>query len=452
MNISEFYRVNACDYGMYDNIRKLSCCIDGLKPSSRKCLYTVLKNNISTPLKVSQLMSKTSEQTNYLHGEQSLYGVIVGLAQDFTGSNNIALFQREGSFGNRLINDAAASRYIFTCKEKYLENIFLTDDNNILVEQFFEGDKIEPQFYVPVIPMLLVNGANGLTTGFRQIILPRNPKELIEWIKCKLNKTKFTGSLLPFYKGFTGKVIQDKTQTNKYYIIGKYSVQQGRKGSQPYIEISELPIGYDLKTYTKFLDKLIDDKKIDDYDDLSENGIFKFIVKFPKSGGYNATDKDLVDKLGLIKSFSEQYTSLDENMKVVEYNSIEEILEHYFEVRYDYYIKRKDDKLVDLFNQIKIAAAKYTFIKGIIDGDIIVNKKSINEIEQQLINIKNIIKIDDSYNYLLNMSVHSFTKEKYQKLYDDIKELSAKYKELKEMTIEQIWLKDLEKINEILNF
>ena len=123
MKLSEFFKHEYCDYASYDNYRKIGSCIDGLKPSSRKCIYSIIKRNITNPKKVSQLKSDAASDTQYLHGDTALEGVIVGLAQDFTGSNNIPLLQREGSFGTRLIPAAAAGRYIFTCKEKYLDLI-----------------------------------------------------------------------------------------------------------------------------------------------------------------------------------------------------------------------------------------------------------------------------------------------------------------------------------------
>lgn len=140
-----------------------------------------MDNNINTPIKVSQLMSKVSEKTNYLHGEQSLCDVIVGIVQNFINSNNIPYFKPKVTFGNRLINDAAAAWYIFTCIEKYLDFIFRKEDTGLIGNQIFEGNKIEPEFYIPIIPILLVNGSIGLSTGYMQKILPRKPFELIKW-------------------------------------------------------------------------------------------------------------------------------------------------------------------------------------------------------------------------------------------------------------------------------
>ena len=450
MKITEFFSTDYINYGAYDNIRKIASVIDGMKISMRKCLYTVLDNNINAPIKVSQLMSKVSEKTNYLHGEQSLYGVIVGMAQNFIDSNNIPYFRREGAFGNRLIKDAAASRYIFTCKEKYLDLIFRDDDSEIIGNQLFEGDYIEPQVYVPIIPMLLVNGSIGLTTGFSQKILQRNPKELIKWILCKLDNKKFTGDLLPWYNGFKGTIT--KGQEDKSFIVKGHYI----KLNNHEIEIDELPIGYDLRSYLTVLDKLVEDKKIKDYEDLSESNNFKIKVSFYRNQGLDLNNCDIISELKLFKSFTECYTSLYENNKVVEYNSPFEILEDYYKVRYEYYKKRKDNLITKMDNNIRLTVSKYIFIKAIIEGELNIKNKNIKEIEEQLVNIKNIIKNNDSYDYLLNMPMHSITKEKYLKLKEQLLELKENYKILLNTSIEQMWKNDLVellkslKINKVL--
>ena len=442
IKISEFFDTDYCDYGSYDNYRKIASICDGLKPSARKCLHIVLKDNIKEPFKVQNLCARVSEKTNYIHGATSLYGVIVGLAQDFVGTNNIPLFQRKGNFGNRLIPEASADRYIFTCKEKYLDNIFNPEDNENLIVQIFEGDEIEPKYYIPVIPMLLVNGSLGLTTGFSQKILPRNPNELIKWIICKLSGKKFTGKLLPYFKNFKGTIIQ--TENNSYDIIGKYEKISANK-----IEITDIPCGpgiggySDLNSYLTVLDKLIEEKKIKEYDDYSEGNNYKIIVTFWRNQGLNIDTCDIKKELKLIKNVTECYTSIDENNKVKEYNDIFEILENYFNVRYNFYEKRKNLLLTKLSEKIYQDISKYTFIKGVIDETIILKNKTYEQIEKQLIKIKNIIKINDSYEYLLNMPVGLITKERYLKLKESLKELKEKYDKIKAKSIEQFWEDDL---------
>lgn len=442
LNITEFFNTNYCNFGSYDNMRKIANIVDGNKISSRKCLHIVLKDNIKEAFKVQNLCARVGERTNYIHGATSLYGVIVGMAQDFVGTNNIPLFKRKGNFGTRLIPEASADRYIFTCKEDYLDTIFKPEDNDLLIEQEFEGSIIEPQFYVPILPMILVNGALGLTAGFSQKILQRDPKELIKWIRCKLTGKKFTGKLLPYFNGFKGSVKQ--INDNTFDIFGKYEKIASNK-----IEITDLPCGpgtggySDLNSYLSVLDKLVDDKKIKDYNDYSEANNYKIVVTFYRNQGLDIDSCDIYKELKLIKTVTECYTSLNENNKIVEYNSIFEILNAYYKIRFEYYEKRKKLILQKLTDKILQDVSKYTFIKGVIDETIILKNKSLENIEKQLSSIKNIIKVNDSYDYLLNMSMSSITKEKYLKLKENLKELKTEFNEIKEITIEQMWENDL---------
>lgn len=448
IKITQFFENNYCDYGSYDNYRKISSAIDGLKPSARKCIYIVLKDKIKDMFKVQNLMTRISQKTNYIHGATSLYGVIVGLAQNFVGTNNIPLLQRKGNFGNRLIPEAAADRYIFTCEQKYLEDIFKEEDKDILIEQIFEGDVIEPKFFVPIIPLLIINGSIGLTTGFNQKIMPRNPKEVIDWLECKLTKKKFKGKLLPHYNNFKGTI--KELELGNYQLIGQYQKISANK-----IQITDIPCGpgnggyNDLKSYLAILDKLVDDKKIKEYNDYSESNNYKIVVTFWRNQGLNIDTCDIIKELKLSKIVNESYTSLNEDNKVVEYKNVEQILQNFYKVRYDYYQKRKDDLVNKMTNKILLTVSKYTFIKNVIDEIIILKNKTDEQIIKQLKPIKNIITQNDNYDYLLNMPLSSITKQKFNKLKDQIKNLKDQISQLKNTSIEDMWKNDLIKLKSI---
>jgi len=440
MNITDYFNVDVCNFASYDNYRKIGSVIDGLKPSSRKCIYTVIKNNVSAPKKVSILKSDAAAQTQYLHGDQSLEGVIVSLAQDFIGSNNIPLLKREGAFGTRLIPEAAAGRYIFTCKEDYLDKIFRKEDDPILIEQNFEGDVIEPKYFVPVLPMLLVNGSIGLTTGFSQKILQHNPKDLISYIEAKFKGKKELPKIKPWFNKFNGVVEKSKDKGEGSWLI------KGRvdKVSSTEIEITEVPVNYTLESYTEVLDKLEDEKQIKEYKDLSDDGKFKFKVKLSRlDQGIRADDADILEKLKLVTSVTENYTSFDENNKVVEYKTIYELLDHYYDIRLSYYQKRKEWMMADLARKIKESISKYVFINGVITNAIIIAKKEDEQIIKQLEKTEKIIKVNDSYDYLLSMPMRSMTKTHLDKLKEQIKNMKTELDGLRSITVEEMWQKDL---------
>jgi len=439
--ITNFFNNDYADYGSYDNYRKVANYIDGLKPSARKILYTIITKNIREQKKVSQLVAITSELTAYLHGEVSLIGVVVGLAQNFVGSNNIPLLTREGNFGSRLIPAASAARYIFTCKEKYLDSLFHTDDSNILISQEFEGDIIEPQFYVPIIPLLLVNGSVGISTGFAQKILPRNYEELIDYILHKLDNKKqykIEEKLLPFYKGFKGSI--KKIDDSSFEIWGKLD-----RVDQTTIKITELPVGYDRNYYASILDKLEDEKIINSYTDLSTGEIFEFQIKASREF-IKQSDYELYDNLKLIDRITENYTCNDENMKIRQFGSVIEILDEYIKIRLEYYDKRKSYLLNQLKNNLTLLYSKYIFIKNVVEEKIVIHNKPTEQIEKKLETFNEIKKIDNNYDYLLRLPINSLTKEKYIKLKEEIQEIGNKIKELSNKSKEDLWREDLKKL------
>jgi DNA topoisomerase-2 len=440
MELSEFFKSDYVDFASYSTIRMIASAIDGQKNASRKVIATVFNKNITNEMKVSQLASKVAETTEYLHGDVSLQGVIVTMAQNYVGANNIPLLDREGNFGNRFINEASAPRYIYTNGSKELFTLIKKDDNAILEKQYFEGGEIEPRFYLPTLPLILVNGAEGIASGFAQKILPRNPKEIEKYIKYRLShpdspKKPFKNK--PYFEGFKGSVEQGETN-NQWIIKGVFN-----KLSSTKVEITEVPIGYTLKGYMKVLDKLEDEGVITRYEDKCENDVFHFIVHFKRNELAKLTDDKLLDKLKLKKSLTENYTTIDIHNRVKVFNNISEIMDYFIEVKLLYLKKRKIYMMEQLTNDIKLDVSRYVFIDSVIKGKIVVQNREEKDVIADIEKADKIIKKDDSYEYLLNMPVRSMTSTKLKVLYDKIKSTKNVLTDLKETSIEQIWLKEI---------
>ena len=437
MQLSNFFNSDFVDYASYDNLRKIGSCIDGLKNASRKVIFTVLEKNIKEPIKVSQLANKVAEYAEYLHG--SLDGVVVNLGQDFAGTNNVPLLQKKGNFGTRFAQEASAPRYIFTYGSKNLFTLFKKEDLKILKEQMFEGERIEPVFYVPTLPLILVNGSEGVSSGFAQKILPRNPKNIIKYLTNKIQGKRNNKDLLkPFFKDFKGAVEQGETSF-QWLIKGK--IERTNKNQ---ITISEIPVGYDLKTYIKVLKTLEDSKVILDWDDLSDKE-FKFIVKMSPKDLDKLSEDEILDKLKLVKKVTENLTCLNANNQIQEFQSAEEILDYYFKVKMEYLGKRKDYLVQELKTDLDILNAKITFIKAILDKSLVIEKQPKDKIVKNLEKIST-VKVQDSYDYLLNMPLYSLTLEKIKALTETLKNSKLKLKETQEKTLENFWLEDLEEI------
>ena len=439
ITLQTFFNTDFVNYSSYDNLRKIAQ-IDGLKNAQRKIIYTILEKNIKEPIKVSQLGAKICEFSDYLHG--NLDGVIVTLAQDYAGTNNLPLIKKKGNFGTRFSPDASASRYIFACGSDILFSLFNKDDNDILISQEFEGYKIEPQFYLPTLPILLINGSEGVSTGFAQKILSRNPKLIKEYIIKKLNNVNIRNKekyFIPYFNGFNG--IIEKGEENQWLIKG--TIERIAKNK---VQINEVPIGYDLKSYIAILDKLEDNKTILGYKDLSDNDQFKFIVQFNSKDLASLTDDEVLEKLKLIKKVTENYTILDENNKIKVFDSAIEIADYFIDFKLKYLNKRKIN-LLKKYNQEKdLLKSKLYFIMCVINEKIIINKKKKDEIIQQLKQFSDIIEYDN-YNYLLKMPLYSLTYEKIKELTQLYKDNELKIKELSNKTENQLFIDDLEGLN-----
>ena len=438
--IQAFYENEYISFASYDTYRKLANVVDGLKVSARKILYTCIEDNKQDKLKrVEALSNRAAEFTDYRHGSNSLVGVAVGMSPRFTGSNNIPLLKADGQFGTRIIPEAAAARYIFTCKESYINKLFNVEDNSILDEQWAEYMKIEPKFYVPILPMILVNGSVGLAVGFAQNILPRNPSDLIKYINRKLVGQKSSNELLPYWNGFKGKVIQREP--------GVFDIYGHVKLENKTIIIDELPIGLEYKKYVSILDDLVETKKIVKYADKcdTKNDTMLFEVKV-STQTYNellSSPMDIIKLLKLKVSETENYTCIDPTGKVKVYKSVFEIIDEYIAVRLEYYNKRKQYNVQTQTDELKLLVSKCLFVKNVIDETIELRNKSIDKIIKQIESINNIIKIDGSYDYLLRMPISSITKEKYTDLSNKIKQKKSELDNYKQQTIEDLWKADI---------
>ena len=218
MRIDRFFSDEYTVFSAYDNYRKIASYIDGFKPSARKIFYTI--RNETKKVKIETLANKTAESTEYLHGAGSLMGVAVNMAQDFAGTNNIPILTREGQFGNRLTHSASAPRYIYSKLEDICHQIFDKKDDIILIQQELEGKKIEPRWYIPIIPMILINGSEGMGVGYAQKIFSRKVSDIIEAVEDIL-KGKEPKPILPSFNGFNGEIV--KTGDVKYDIKGIFS-------------------------------------------------------------------------------------------------------------------------------------------------------------------------------------------------------------------------------------
>lgn len=399
---SDFINKDLIHFSNSDNVRSIPNLVDGLKPSQRKVLYTAFKRNQTKEIKVAQFASAVSEATAYHHGEVSLHGTIIGMSQIFTGSNNINLLEPCGQMGTRLGNgkDAASPRYISTRLVDGIYNLFNKEDENILTYLEEDGQVIEPQFYLPHLPLVLINGAVGIGTGYSTNIPQYNPQDVKENIIRHLHGKKMI-EMTPWYKGFTGTI---SLESPGIYVCKGVLTKSGKT-----IKITEIPIGTSIENYKNFLETH------EDFDTInySTEEIPHFELKFKDVSTMKKYD---YKKLKLLSKINTTNMHLfDKNSKIVKYADPRDIIKDFVEVKLEYNGKRKNYLIQKHLKFLKILKNKKRFLVEIMEDILVVYKKTKKEIED-LLKSRNFDLIEDSYNYLTNMNISSFNKENLEKL------------------------------------
>jgi DNA topoisomerase-2 len=424
INPNDFLDKQYAAYSAYDNIRKIGHLADGLKNASRKILHIAINNNVSEFVKVSNLGPRIQDSTQYLHG--SLDGTLVNNTADYVGSgNNMPILLGSGNFGTRHIRDASANRYISAKLNPAMKNVFLSSDYSSLIQQSFEGDSIEPKFYMPIIPMLFVNGSDGVSVGFSQLILPRNPADVADAILQKI-KGKHVPVIQPWYKGFNGD-IKPGINNKQWIISGKFT-----RTSTAKITVTELPISYSLKKYEAVLEKLVESGVIKSYDDRSEDDAFTFDINATKEFCAQS-DEVIMKKLKLVETVSEIYTAIDEKNRVVMFESIDEMLDSWLRLRLMFNTSRKEKLISEITSDIDLMSIKARFILNVLNGDIVLNNKSKADITSQIIDTMT-VSAEPFIDTLLGMPLYSLTKERIDTLDKSIIEAQTKLTSISKLT------------------
>jgi DNA topoisomerase-2 len=454
----EFINKELIHFSKYDCDRSIPNLMDGLKTSLRKILYTTFKRNLTKEIKVAQLSASVSETSCYHHGEESLNKAIVGMGQNFVGSNNINLLFPSGQFGSRIKGgqDASSPRYIFTRLERITRCIFPEQDDKILTYLDDDGTQVEPQFYVPIIPMVLVNGSKGIGTGFSTEIMCYNPKDIITYLKNKLQG--ITGDQIvffPYYEGFTGET--EKVSDTKFVFKGKYEIVDQDK-----IKVTEVPVGYWTEDFKELLNDLQNDKdkegkKItpvvkDVFENYTDTTV-EFVITFTK-GKLQELESLKCDhgSNGLEKLLKLYSTSSTTNMnlfnsedKLKKYESVEEIIDDYFDIRLEYYEDRKDFMIEALERELMILSNKAKYIQELLNGTIDLRKKKKQEIIDMLQDKEyDTVDDDEEFKYLVRMPMDSVSEENVEKLLKEHHDKQDELQRIKSTTIQQMWLSELD--------
>ena len=429
LDITDFVHKDLVNFSLADLKRSIAHVSDGLKPSQRKVMHACFNKNLTHEMKVAQLAAYVSEKTSYHHGEVSLADTIVKLAHDFVGSNNINLLEPCGQFGTRLMGgkDASQTRYIFTKLTKDARKLFDSRDDAVLNYLDDDGKPIEPEYFVPIIPTVLVNGTEGIGTGFSCYIPPFNPQDISANIERALSGEDLV-PMEPWFRGFKGKVFKSD---GNWITEGIWTSTSNNKT----IHVTELPPGRWTQDYKEHLDNLVEKKIISNYvnNSTTENVDFKIT-------GYSG--KDLNKDLKLQKSFHVSNMHLFHPTKGIrKYKSPEEILVDFVEIRIDTYKKRKAFLLNSLDQKSTKLENMSRFVNAVINEKIIVFKRKKSDLESEI--SKSYAKIDGSYEYLLNIRTYQYTAEAVQNLTEEAIKTKKELEILAKTSHLTMWKNDL---------
>nr|XP_017108704.2 DNA topoisomerase 2 [Drosophila bipectinata] len=503
---ADFINLELVLFSNADNERSIPSLVDGLKPGQRKVMFTCFKRNDKREVKVAQLSGSVAEMSAYHHGEVSLQMTIVNLAQNYVGSNNINLLEPRGQFGTRLTGgkDCASARYIFTLMSPLTRLIYHPLDDPLLQYQTDDGQKIEPLWYLPIIPMVLVNGAEGIGTGWATKIANHNPREIMQNLRRLINSEE-PKLMHPWYKNFTGRM--EYVSDGRYVHSGNIQILPGDR-----VEITELPVGVWTQNYKEnVLEPLANGTEkvkavVSEYREYHTDTTVRFVVSFApgefnrirsEEGGFHRVFK-------LTSSLStNQMHAFDQNNCLRRFPSTLDVLREFYKLRLEYYCRRKDYLVGQLTAQADRLSDQARFILEKCEKTLVVENKQRKAMCDELVKRgyrpdpvkewQRRIKLEDAeqdnddedeeaeeaapsasskvkkekdvdpekafkkltdvkkFDYLLGMSMWMLTEEKKNEL---LKQRDAKLAELENLqkkTPELLWLDDLDALEQKLN-
>jgi DNA topoisomerase-2 len=441
-SITQYLDQDYALYGMYTlENRAIPSVIDGFKPTQRKIIFIadkVWKTGNEKPLKIFQLGGKVAADAHYHHGDGSLNSAIIGMAQSF--KNSLPLLEEIGQFGSLRSPEAGAARYISTKATRNFRLIY--KDFELLEKRHEEGNEIEPAFFLPIIPTVLLNGSSGIAVGFATNILNRNPLDLIDACMNLLNGKKVS-KLLPWWNNFSGPVAETGN-TNQYVMKGVYRV-----ANTTTVEISELPPSITYQKYEAHLNALQEKGTIHSYEDNCSGGI-NYTIKFTRAGLADLIKRGRLEAtLKMAENETENLTTLDENGKLKIFSNVTDLVEYFVHFRLDYYHKRKAYLIHTIGKDLTYLSNRAKFIKLIIEGKLKVNNRPKGEIVTDLETLK-FDKINDGFQYLLSMSISSLTKEVYEQLLKEVTDKTAELSRVKETEPIDMYKTDLTELKKNL--
>lgn len=446
ITIPDFVNRELILFWKYDNVRSIPSVADGLKPGQRKILFGCFKRKLHSEIKVAQLGGYIAEHSAYHHGEESLHQTIMGMAANFTGSNNINLLEPRGQFGTRLQGgkDRASPRYVFTQLSKITRAIFHPDDDALLTYLEDDGTRIEPVWYLPVLPMILVNGAEGIGTGWATNIPQFNPKDIVRNIR-RLMRGDEMATMTPWCRGFKGTI--EQTSPGKYRTVGKYELLNRNT-----VKITELPVGMWTQAYKATLEKELEKPSafLREYKEFHTEKTVHFELTLTDAAAKDTSDETMDKRLHLQTTIcTTNMVAFDPDGKIVRYETANDIIREFFALRLKMYKDRKDHLLRKLRAEHERLANKMRFITEVTQSTLVIYNRKRADVVAELTerNYKPMSGDDGSektnFSYLLNLPLWNLTTEYIEGLQKECEKKQVELKSLEETSPSTLWETDL---------
>jgi len=427
----DFVHKDLIHFSNYNLERSIPCVMDGLKTSQRKILYAAFKRNLTSEIRVAQFAGYVSEHTGYHHGEASLNEAIIGMAQDFMGANNISWLVPQGQFGTRLQGgkDSASPRYIHTYLQPVARKLVPEADFPVLTYRDDDGLPVEPEWYAPILPMLLVNGARGIGTGYSTYVPPYDPSTLKTMITDWLNgdDDALNRSLKPYFKGFKGTVADDGSVQGVY-----------RKDKEDFV-VTELPPGTWTSDYREWLEKELAEGRIKDFTDVSTDVEVNIRIRG-------------MEEKTLVKSLTEKVKTTNMHAfnhrgQITKYDSPNDILKEFAEVRLRLYEERRQHQMKALRDELPYHENVMRFITDqISDKPKVDLRKKTRAVCDDILKKEKYTEIEGGYDYIMKLPVSSFTAEQIEKHSKKLETIRKSITELESKGAADLWLEDLRNV------
>ena len=499
VSFKDFVDGEMMQYSIANLERSIPNILDGLKPSKRKILFSCFKRNLTGEIKVAQLSGYVAEHSAYHHGEMSLNQTIISMAQNFVGSNNVNLLEPLGQFGSRYFSgqEAASPRYIFTRLARLTRFLFRSDDDPLLTRLEEEGQLIEPVTYLPIVPMILVNGAEGIGTGWSTCVPKYNLLDLVDNIRRRLKGKRFRW-IKPYYRHFLGVIAplegegkcegsEDFEKCRLGFDAAKFTCSGILKQSSANVlDVLELPVGVWTRKYKKFLNDLIEKEDatapLENFEEFHTRSNVHFRLIFRKSQKISLSSQRAfwMKKLRLTTGISlSNLVLFNSSGRLTHYKNILEIFREFFKQRFALYKKRQQHLLLKTLRDFRDLTTKIAFLELILSKKVDIGALSQDSLvasiaQHQMLGkwsnpdaqsspvLREILATGDLVeglrrepmsqqdieDKLLSMKISQLTADRREALERKLAEVKTELVRVFRTTPEEMWMRDLDRLEE----